>query len=75
MFTEITVFRPQSRQRDFTLKSMIPAQTVDALAERLGKEAGDKAKSAMRSMDRLGSDLLQIRLDDRRIRIKKPSTV
>lgn len=68
---EITIFRPNSRKREATIQSLIPQQTVDVLAERLGADAGEKAKASYRTMDRLDIDLLQFKIGDRRIRIKK----
>jgi hypothetical protein len=69
--TEISVFRPNSRKKEVTISSLIPKQAVDALAERLGKEAGDAASKALRTMKRNDMDLVQLRVDNRRIRIKQ----
>lgn len=73
MFAEITVFRPNSRKREATIQSFIPTQAADALAERLGAEAGDKALKTFRTMDRLDIDLTQFKVGERRVRIKTHS--
>lgn len=70
-FTEISIFHPNSRKRATTIQSLIPKQTVDALAEQLGQEAADKAAKALRQMKSSGMDLVQFRHGDRRIRIKQ----
>jgi hypothetical protein len=69
--TAITVFQPNSRKREVTIESLIPQQTVDALEEKLGQEAADKARKALRHMKANDVDLLQIRHGDRRIRISQ----
>lgn len=71
MLTVIEVFEPKGRSKDITIQSLIPDQTVDALRKRFGVEAADKAKSAIRSLDRLDGDFVQFRHGDRRIRVKK----
>lgn len=71
VMTEINVFHPNSRKRDVTIESLVPARAIDALAERLGTEASEKATKTLRMMKREGIDLLQFRLGDRRVRIKQ----
>lgn len=67
--TEINIFRPHSRKKETTIRSLIPKQAVDALAEKLGHEAAEAANAALRSMKRNDMDMVQLRLGDRRIRI------
>ena len=69
--TEINIFRPNSRRKEATITSLIPKQATDALKERLGTAAAKKATNALELMQREGIDLVQIRLGDRRIRIKQ----
>jgi hypothetical protein len=71
--TEISVFKPNSRKKDVTIESLIPRQATDALKERLGTAAARKAETALKMMEAEGMDLVQIRLGDRRIRIKQSS--
>jgi hypothetical protein len=70
VMTEIKVFHPNSRKVQFEIASLIPKQTVDALAERIGKNAGKKATEALKVMETTGADLIQFKEGDRRIRIK-----
>lgn len=69
--TEISVFHPNSRKKELEITSVIPKNAVNALAERLGVEVGKQAEKALKTMKRDNIDLLQIRLDDRRIRIRQ----
>lgn len=69
--TEISVFDQGSRKKKLQITSLIPKQAVDALAEKLGAEAGKAAEKALRTMARDDMDFVQIRLDDKRIRIKQ----
>lgn len=71
MMNEIVLFKPNSRKKEATIQSLIPRQAVDVLAERLGQEAANKADKALKQMDKLDIDFLQIRHGDRRIRIKR----
>jgi hypothetical protein len=68
---EIVIFKPNSRKKEATIRSLIPRQAVDALGERLGKEAADKAHSAFKLMGRTDIDFMQLKLGDRRIRVKQ----
>lgn len=70
MVTEISVFARNSRKIEADIRDLLPKQAVDKLAERLGAEAGDKATKALKQMKALDSDLIQFRVDDRRVRIK-----
>lgn len=71
--TEISVFGPKSRKTEAAIRSLIPKQAVERLAEQLGAEAGQKASKALRQMQSNDMDLVQIRFDDKRIRIKQGS--
>lgn len=68
--TEISVFGANSRKKELVISSLIPRKAVDLLVERLGQEAGDRANKALRQMNTNDMDLVQIRLGDRRIRIR-----
>lgn len=70
MYTEISIFAPNSRKREAVIESLIPTAAVDALAERLGDDAGSKVKRAINSMKRNDMDSSQIRIEDRRVRIR-----
>lgn len=75
MFTEISVFAPNSRKREAIIESLIPKQATNALAERLGVEVGDKAMTAINSMKRNDMDMVQLRFGERRVRIRlSPNT-
>jgi hypothetical protein len=69
LITEIKVFKPNSREKEAVIRSAIPTQAVDALAERLGAEAKSKVEASLRMMKRQGADLVQFRLGDRRVRV------
>lgn len=72
METTIEVFPPKQRKSAASISSIVPQQTVDALGERLGSEAKDRAAKSLRMMKRDGIDLIQFRLPDgHRIRIKQ----
>lgn len=65
---EIVVFQPNGRKKDYTLRSLYPAQVIDVIKERLGKEAATQAKKAFEAMEANGLDFIQIRVEDRRLR-------
>jgi hypothetical protein len=69
--TEISIFRPNSRQKEATITAPVPRACVNALSERLGVEAGQQAQRALRTMRAQGIDLLQFRIGDQRVRIKQ----
>jgi hypothetical protein len=67
--TQIKVFPEGSRKASLEIKSLVPRRAIDALAERLGVEIGQQAEAALKSMKRNNMDMVQLRLDDKRIRI------
>ena len=67
--TEIVVFKPNSRQKDITIRNLIPRNAISTLRERLDQEAGDKAEKALRNLDRVDGDFTQFRHGDRRVRV------
>jgi hypothetical protein len=67
--TQIKVFPPNSRKASLEISSVIPKKAFDALAERLGVEAGKAAEKAFRAMKNNDMDLAQLRIDDQRVRI------
>jgi hypothetical protein len=74
MYTEIAIFRPNSRKREATIESLIPKAAIDVLTERLGKPVADKAQKVINSMRRNDIEMSQLRVDDRRIRIRVTET-
>jgi hypothetical protein len=71
--TVIEVYKPRSRQKEATIASLTPRLTLNALAERLGQEAANKARSTLKHLEEVDGDLAQYRLGDRRIRVKRGS--
>jgi hypothetical protein len=69
--TEISIFSPNSRRIETDIRSLIPKQAINALTEKLGVDAGKKAEKALRQMKSIDSDLVQFRVDERRVRIKQ----
>jgi hypothetical protein len=69
--TEISIFSPNSRRIETDIRSLIPKQAIHALTEKLGVDAGKKAEKALRQMKSIDSDLVQFRVDERRVRIKQ----
>lgn len=69
--TEISVFEKNGRKIEADIRSLIPRQAVTALSARLGEAAGKKAEKALRQMKMIDSDLVQFRVEDRRVRIKQ----
>jgi hypothetical protein len=57
--TEVIVFQPHSRKKDFTVSSLIPRQTVNVLSERLGKKAGRKVNETLKAMKEVGLEQTQ----------------
>lgn len=69
--SEIIVFKPGSTKKEATISSLVPRQAADALAEHYGAEAGEKARKALNSMQRLDLDFVQFRMGEQRVRVRQ----
>jgi len=67
--TQIKVFPAGSRKASLEISSVIPRKAIDALAEKLGVEAGEAAEKSFKAMQKNNGDLMQFRVGDNRIRI------
>lgn len=67
----IDIFEANGRKKQWSVRSLVPSQCVEAVENLLGKEAAKKARETMATMDESGMDFLQIRVGDRRIRFRQ----
>lgn len=67
---EATIYRPNSTKKEATISSPISGSIVNVLAERLGQEAAERAKKTFAAMNKNDIDLAQLRIGDRRVRLK-----
>ncbi len=68
---EITIYRPSSTKPEATIEALLPKQAINALEERLGSEAGSKAKKAFNFMSATDGDFVQFKVGDRRVRVRQ----
>lgn len=66
----IKVFKPNSKQADFTVRSVTPKAGSEALQSELGDEVGAQALAAFKSLERLGADSMTFRAMDRKIKVE-----
>jgi hypothetical protein len=71
LMNEVIIFQPNSRKKQATITSPFAAQVVTPLSERLGAEAAEKAKKHLSHMQRHGIESMQIRIGERRIRLRQ----
>ncbi len=67
---EIKVFKPNSKQADYTIYHMRPEEAVKKLGSELNMDAASKARSAFRSLKRLGAESLVFRDSGRKIKVQ-----
>lgn len=68
--SQIKVFYPQSKKMDMTVRSFSPTKACDKLQEVLDPDTADKARSAFRSLRRLGGSSLTFIASGRRIKVE-----
>jgi hypothetical protein len=67
---EIKVFKANSKQADFTVRSITPEAGAKKLGAVLDAEASAKVRSAFRSLKRLGADSLAFHHQGRKIKVE-----
>ncbi len=67
---QIKVFRPNSKQADYTIRSVAPESGCKALQERLGDRVARRAREAFNSLESLGADSLVFRENGRKIKVE-----
>ena len=67
---QIKVFKPNSKQADFTVRSVTVEAGSRKLGEVLDQDAAKKATQAFRSLKRLGAESMSFRHGNRRMKIE-----
>ena len=67
---EIKVFKPNSRQADFTVKSVTTEQGVKQLGQELGQEEAGKVRKVFRSLKQLGAESMVFHSQGRKIKVQ-----
>jgi len=67
---QIKVFKPNSKQADFTVRSVTPQAGARRLEEVLGDKVARKASQAFDSLQKLGADSLVFHAANRKIKVE-----
>lgn len=70
---EIVIFHPNSRKAHLTISSLIPAQVFSAVENKLGAKEARNIEKCYNALHDAGMDSGQMKLGDRRVRIKVPT--
>lgn len=67
---EVKVFRPNSKQADFTVRHPMADKVIKKLGEVLDPEASKKAAQAFKSLQDIGAESLAFRYKGRKIKVE-----
>ena len=67
---QIKVFKPNSKQADFTVRSVTPEAGAKALGDKMDPEAASRALRGFKTLKAMQADSLSFRHGDRKVKIE-----
>ena len=71
MLKELVIYKPKSVQKQVSVVAPTTGSIVDVVSERLGADAGAKAKRLFAAMQKDGVDFMQFKVGEQRVRLKQ----